>query len=191
MRRGGIVPRKVKSTPQDLNPAASTSGQTEEELLLLDDEQDEADQEVVPDESFDADWSRNLMCVVDPFIIAKVRGLVHCGDVRSVLIPFRIALVRSKSSSSPGSFTNAEILRGCCNWGYLSSQFYRGILPPGRILHLVRKRSGRERTRKKTRTSRHRRSGYRLRNRSHGLGLSLCILGYKEVAVIPNGMAGE
>lgn len=71
MRRGGIVPRKGKSTPQNPNPAASTSGQIELELLLLDDEQDETDEEVVLDESFDADWSRNFMCVADPFVVAK------------------------------------------------------------------------------------------------------------------------
>ena len=192
MRRGGIIPRKGKSTPQNPNPAASTSGQIELELLLLDDEQDEADEEVVLDESFDADWSRNFMCVADPFVVAKVRGLANHGNVRSVLTPSRIALVRSKSSSLPVSFTNAETLRGCYNWGYLSSQSYRGILLPGRTLHLARKRSRRERRkRKKTRTSRHRRREYRLRSRSHGLGLNLRILGYKEVAVTPHGMAGE
>ena len=45
-----------------------------EEQRLLDDEQDgEADEEVVPGESFDADWSENFVCVADPFIVAKVR----------------------------------------------------------------------------------------------------------------------
>jgi hypothetical protein len=42
----------------------------------LNDEQDEeVDEDVMPDESFDADWSRNIMCVADPFIVAKVRIL--------------------------------------------------------------------------------------------------------------------
>jgi len=43
-----------------------------EEQELLDHEQDEeVEEEVVLDESFDADWSGNLMCVADPFIVTK------------------------------------------------------------------------------------------------------------------------
>jgi len=70
--RGGIIPRKGKSALKDPNPVASTSKQHEEQELL-DDEQDEEADEAAPDESFDADWSGNLICVADPFIVAKVK----------------------------------------------------------------------------------------------------------------------
>jgi len=72
IRRGGIIPRKDRNVPKDPNPVTSTPKQPEEQELL-DDEQDEEGGEVVPDESFDADWSRNLMCVADPFALARVR----------------------------------------------------------------------------------------------------------------------
>ena len=72
VRRGGIFPRKGKNALKDPNPVASTLVQPEE-YELLDDEQDEDGDEVMPDETFDADWSRDFMCVADPFIVGKVR----------------------------------------------------------------------------------------------------------------------
>ena len=43
----------------------------------MDDELDEeGDEEVVLEESFDADWSKDLMCVADPFIVMKARVLL-------------------------------------------------------------------------------------------------------------------
>jgi hypothetical protein len=60
------------------NPVASTSTQPEEQELLDDEQDEEADGEV-PDESFDADWSEHLMCVADPFVVTKVRSLLHYG----------------------------------------------------------------------------------------------------------------
>ena len=73
IRRGGIILRKGKSAPRDPNPIASTSKQPEEQELLDDDQDEEVDEEVVPDESFDADWSGDIMCVADPFIVSKAR----------------------------------------------------------------------------------------------------------------------
>ena len=86
---------------------------------------------------------------------------------------FRTALVRSRCWSLTGSFTHAETLGRCCDWGYLWSRFYRGDLPSGEVLLVARRRLEREgRTkRKKTRTSRHRRRRYRASNRSPGLDL--------------------
>ena len=75
VRRGGIVPRKGKNALQKPNPVASTSKQSEEQGSPDDEQDEEGDEEVMRDESFDADWSRNIMCVADPFIVAKVRGL--------------------------------------------------------------------------------------------------------------------
>lgn len=73
VRKGGIIPRVGKSAPKGKNPVASTSTQPKDQEPS-DDEQDEgADGEVVPDESFDADWSGDLMCVADPFVVTKVR----------------------------------------------------------------------------------------------------------------------
>jgi hypothetical protein len=72
VRRGGVFPRKGKNALKDPNPVASTSVQPEE-YELLDDEQDEDGDEAMPDETFDADWSRDFMCVADPFIVGKVR----------------------------------------------------------------------------------------------------------------------
>lgn len=67
-----MIPRKGKSALKNPNPVPSTSTQPEEQESP-DDEQDEgADEEIVHDESFDADWSENPMCVVDPFVVAKV-----------------------------------------------------------------------------------------------------------------------
>lgn len=71
IRRGGIFPRKGKSVLKGPNPVASTSAQPEEQESL-DDEWDEEVDEVAQDESFNADWSRDLMCVADPFVVAKV-----------------------------------------------------------------------------------------------------------------------
>jgi len=101
-------------------------------------------------------------------------------------------LVRSRSLSSPGSFKNAEALKGCYNWECLWSRFCRGNLLSGRILRVVRNMPGKERSnRTRTRMSRYRRGGYRLRNRRHGLNLNPHILGYVEVVVIPTQMAEE
>ena len=72
IRRGGIISRKDRNAPKDSNPVISTSKQPEEQESP-DDEQDKEAGEVVPDESFDADWSGNLMCVADPFAAARVR----------------------------------------------------------------------------------------------------------------------
>jgi hypothetical protein len=71
IRRSGIIPRKGKNALKDPNPIASTSTRPEEQEL--DEEQDEeADEDAMQDESFNADWSRDLMCVADPFVITKV-----------------------------------------------------------------------------------------------------------------------
>jgi hypothetical protein len=72
IRKGGIIPRKGKSALKNPNPVASASAQPEVHELP-DDEQDEDADEEIPEESFDADWSGNLMCVADPFIVGKVR----------------------------------------------------------------------------------------------------------------------
>lgn len=74
MRMGGIVPRKGKSARKNQHPVASTSKQVEEQEFLDNEQDEEPNGEVVLDESFDADWSRNLMCVADPFIVTKVRS---------------------------------------------------------------------------------------------------------------------
>ena len=71
LRRGGIIPRKGKNVRKVPDPVTPTSAQPEEHELL-DGEQDEGD-EAMPDGSADADWSRDLMCVADPFIVGKVR----------------------------------------------------------------------------------------------------------------------
>ena len=72
MRRGGMIPRKGKSAPKDPNSVPSTSTQLEAQEPPDDEQDEEADEEILHDESFDADWSRNPMCVADPFIVAKV-----------------------------------------------------------------------------------------------------------------------
>ena len=72
IRKGGVIPRKGKSALRAPNPVASTSTQPEERELLEDEQDEEGDEEVVQDELFDADWSRNLMCVADPFVVGKV-----------------------------------------------------------------------------------------------------------------------
>lgn len=74
VRKGGIVPRTGGGALKGQNLVASTSTQPEEQEPPDDEQDGEADEEVVQDESFDVDWSRNLMCVTDPFIVAKVRG---------------------------------------------------------------------------------------------------------------------
>lgn len=74
IRRGGVVPRKGNNARKSQHPVASTSKQVEEQEILDDEQDEEADEEVVPDESFDADWSRNFVCVADPFIVTKVRS---------------------------------------------------------------------------------------------------------------------
>ena len=76
------------------------------------------------DESFDADWSRDIMCVADPFIVAKVRTFIIGVDIRSVPTCFRTVLVRSRGWSLLSSFTNAETLKGCCDSECLWSRFY-------------------------------------------------------------------
>jgi len=63
-----------KSAPKGKNPVASTSTQPKEQESPDDEQDEEADGEVVPDESFDADWSGDLMCVADPFVVTKVRA---------------------------------------------------------------------------------------------------------------------
>lgn len=73
VRKGGIILRKGKSARKGKNPVASTSAQPEVQELPDEDQEDEADGEALPDESFDPDWSRNFMCVADPFIVTKVR----------------------------------------------------------------------------------------------------------------------
>jgi len=77
VRKGGITLRKGKNAPKGTNPVASTSMQLEEEELLDDEWDEEADEDVVQDElaqseSFNADWSRDFVCVADPFIVGKV-----------------------------------------------------------------------------------------------------------------------
>lgn len=72
IRRGGIIPRKGKSARKGPNPIASTSTQLEEQQSLDDEQDEEAGEDVAHDESFDADWSRDLMCVADPFVAGKV-----------------------------------------------------------------------------------------------------------------------
>lgn len=67
-----MIPRKGKSALKNPNPAPSTSTQPEEQELPDDGQDEEADEDIVHDESFDADWSKNLMCVADPFVVAKV-----------------------------------------------------------------------------------------------------------------------
>ena len=127
IRRGGIVPRLGKSARKNQNPAASKQE-------FPDNEQDgEADEEAVVDESFNADWSRDLMCVADPFIETKVRSL-HLSSrcTHTALVSSRTVLARSRSSSLLGSFTNAETPRACWDWEYPSNRFYRGSLLPGK-----------------------------------------------------------
>ena len=75
IRRGGIIPRRGKSAPQNSKPVASTSKRVERQEIPEDEQDEEVDGEIVPDESFDADWSRDLLCVADPFIVTKVRGI--------------------------------------------------------------------------------------------------------------------
>jgi hypothetical protein len=75
-----------------LDPVASTSAQPEEHELL-DGEQDEDGDEAIPDESVDADWSGDLMCVADPFIVGKVRIF----------------------TSSPRFFVQANIFQNCAS----------------------------------------------------------------------------
>jgi len=72
IRKGGIIPRTGKSALKGKGPATSTSTQPKEQEPPDDEQEEEAD-EVLPDESFDADWSRDLMCVADPFVVTKVR----------------------------------------------------------------------------------------------------------------------
>jgi hypothetical protein len=74
IRRGGIVPRKGSSARKNQDPVASTSNQIEEPEFLDYELDGEAGGEGMPDEPFDADWSRNFMCVADPFIVTKVRS---------------------------------------------------------------------------------------------------------------------
>lgn len=74
IRRGGMVPRKGNNARKNQHPVVPTSTQVEEQESLDDEQDEEADEEVVPDESFDADWSRNFMCVADPFVVTKVRN---------------------------------------------------------------------------------------------------------------------
>lgn len=74
IRRGGIVSRKGNGTRKNQHPVASSSSQNEERDFLEDEQDEEADGDVVPDESFDADWSKDHMCVADPFIVTKVRS---------------------------------------------------------------------------------------------------------------------
>ena len=76
IRKGGIILRKGKSALKGPNPVASTSTQPEEQELLDDERDEDSDEEVVQDESFNADWSRDLMCVADPFTISRV-GVLH------------------------------------------------------------------------------------------------------------------
>jgi len=72
VRKGGITLRKGKNALKGPNPVASTSTQPEEQELLDDEWDEEADdEEVVQDESFNADWSRDFVCVADPFIVGK------------------------------------------------------------------------------------------------------------------------
>lgn len=74
IRRGGIVPRKGHSARKAHHAVASTSRRSEEHEFQDDEQDEETDGEVAPDESFDADWSGNHMCVADPFIVTKVRN---------------------------------------------------------------------------------------------------------------------
>lgn len=76
IRKGGIIPRKGKGAPKNPNPVASTSTQPELQELMDDELDEEGDEEVVLEESFDADWSKDLMCVADPFIVMKARVLL-------------------------------------------------------------------------------------------------------------------
>jgi len=72
VRKGGITLRKGKNALKGTNPVASTSTQPEEQELLDDEWDEDADGEVAQDELFNADWSRDLVCVADPFIVGKV-----------------------------------------------------------------------------------------------------------------------
>jgi len=74
IRKGGIIPRVGKSAPKGKDPVASTSTQPKEQEQPDDEQDEEADGEVVSDESFDPDWSGDLMCVADPFVVTKVRA---------------------------------------------------------------------------------------------------------------------
>ena len=101
--------------------------------------------------------------------------------------PSRTALVRSRNSSLPSLFTNAETLGACYSWGYPWSQFYRGNLHP-----IVRRmsRRGNGGKRKRTRKSPHKGRGHRFKSRSRGLRLDPRILGCKEV-VAEVGRGGQ
>jgi len=66
-----MVPRKGNNARKNQHPVTSTSTQVEEQESLDDEQDEEADEEVVLDESFDADWSRNFICVADPFVVTK------------------------------------------------------------------------------------------------------------------------
>lgn len=81
IRKGGIIPRKGKDALNNSNPVASTSTEPEERELLDDEQDEEVGEEVVQDESFDANWSGNLVCVADPFIVAKVRIFPSSGVI--------------------------------------------------------------------------------------------------------------
>ena len=75
-----MVPRTGKSVPKGKIPVASTSAHPQLQEPPDDGQDEEADGDVVPDE-FDADWSRDVMCVADPFVVTKVRTPLHYGGV--------------------------------------------------------------------------------------------------------------
>ena len=175
IRRGGIVPRVGKSARKNQNPAPSTSNQVEEQEFLDYDKDGETDGEVVLDEPFNANWSRDLMCVADPFIDTKVSRHPLSQCAHSALVHYRIVLVRSKSSSLLGSSMSAETPRACCDWEYLSNRFYRGSFHLGRPARYVRGIS-RERRDKRTKTGADSRQRLGL-DPNHGPNPGLLVLG--------------
>ena len=74
IRRGGVAPRKGNNARGSQQPVASTSERVGEQEFLDDEQEEETDGAVVQDESFNANWSKNFMCVADPFIVTKVGG---------------------------------------------------------------------------------------------------------------------
>ena len=73
IRRGGIIPRKGRGALKNPIPVALALTQTRRQESMDGEREEEDGGEVVLGESFDADWSRDLMCVADPFIVPKVR----------------------------------------------------------------------------------------------------------------------
>jgi len=69
--KGWDSPRKGNSARKNQDPVASTSNKIEEPEFMDYELGGEADGDGMPYEPFDADWSRNLMCVADPFIVTK------------------------------------------------------------------------------------------------------------------------